>query len=165
MQQHQQNNKYEQYIEISYIIFLGILLGAILTLGMFVAPSIFNSEYIFSQTILSHFQEGLIMTSIFLKFNILLYIAIVIILLFEGYKYKRGERGEIFLFSTIFIVISTSLLFTDYYTPQILEFQSLQDTESKIFQNLHFASELDFKILAIALLILIVKRLMKLSKS
>jgi len=155
--------KYERYVEIAYIVLLGILLGSILTLGIFVAPSIFGSENILASEVLTKYQEGLIMTSIFLKFNYLLNGVIVSIFLFEGYKYKNGERGDSYLFSVVFVVISTSLLWVDYYTPQILELQSLNETESEIFKNLHFASELDFKILAFAILLLIIKRLSKLN--
>jgi len=64
------------------------------------------------------------------------------------------------------LVVSTGLLFTSYYMPQILEMQSMGEsiTGSKLFENTHFASELNFKIFAfsaLALLILNLKKALK----
>ena len=86
---------------------------------------------------------------------------ILLIVGFEGYRYKNGKRDRTVLLSG-FLVISSSLLFTDFYTPQILELLSLNQTETELFQNVHFASELDFKILFLSLAVLSFRRIWKL---
>ena len=60
-----------------------------------------------------------------------------------------------------FLVISSGLLYSFYYIPQILEFQKEgeQITESKLFENTHFASELDFKLFTFAILALLIRTL------
>jgi hypothetical protein len=48
------------------------------------------------------------------------------------------------------------------YAPKILSMQAMgmEATQSDTFSNIHIASEIDFKILAVALLILFIRRLM-----
>lgn len=156
-------NKYEKYVDIFYILLLSSTFGASIIIGAFVAPSIFGSEFVFGGEILSKFQEGILMTAIFIKFNYFLNFVIISTILFEGYLYKNGDIDN-WTISTVFIFVSTALLFTNYYTPQILEAQSLEITDSKLFENIHFASELDFKIFTFAILFLVVRKLLKLKK-
>jgi len=158
-----QKSKYEKYVEIFYILLLSATFGASIFVGVVIAPTIFRSELVFSDEVLSKFQEGLLMTTIFLKFNYLLNFVAVSIILFEGYLYKSGNRNN-FTLAIIFIFVSTALLFTNYYTPQILEMQSMGVTEGTIFENLHFASELDFKIFSLALLTLVIKKMLDIKK-
>ena len=158
-----QKSKYEKYVEIFYILLLASTFGISIFVGAVIAPTIFGSELVFADEVLSKFQEGLLMTAIFIKFNYLLNFVAISILLFESYFYKNGNRNN-FTLSIIFIFLSTVLLFTNYYTPQILEMQSMEITEGKIFDNLHFASELDFKIFSLALLILILKKMLDFRK-
>jgi len=147
-----------KYFEDAYLFLLIATFGISLFIGIIVAPTIFGSELSFADEVLTKFQEGLLMTTIFVKFNYLLNFVIATIITFEIINYKNGIWDK-FTFSAIFIFISTALLFTNYYTPQILELQSLENTEGKIFENLHFASELDFKIFTFALLFLIIRKL------
>jgi len=144
-----------RFLEAFYTLFLSATVGAILIVGAFTAPSIFTSEF------LTHNESGLLMTGIFLKFNYWLYFLILLIVGFEGYRYKNGKRDRTVLLSG-FLVISSSLLFTDFYTPQILELLSLNQTKTELFQNVHFASELDFKILFLSLAVLSFRRIWKL---
>ncbi len=152
--------KIPKYLTIMYITILGLTLGAGLFAGVVVVPVTFNSEIYLGSEILSHFQEGLIMTENFVRLGYLVSFTILVVALYEGYKYKMFDREAI---TTIpaFLVISSGLLYVAYYIPQILEFQKEGEsvTESKIFENTHFASELDFKLFTLALLALLIRTL------
>ena len=75
--------------------------------------------------------------------------------------YKTGQRDAI-AFASAVTVIFSSLMFSAVYSPKILAMQVLgaEATQSDTFHNIHIASEIDFKILAVALLVLFVRRLM-----
>jgi hypothetical protein len=143
---------------------LGTLLGSSLFAGAVVAPTLFHSETLFGEEVLSNLQEGIIMSSIFQKFNMILNIFLVFMILFEGFLYKNGDR-DIFKISILIVLISTSLLFTEYYTPQILEFIANGESGGDIFEKTHLASELDFKILSFSILALLIIRLKKILKA
>ncbi len=149
-----------KWITTIYIIIIGITLGASLYAGAVVAPNIFHSEIALGSEILSRFQEGLIMTKNFVKLSYLVDIAILSVIFYEGYRFKSFERDGIGLLSALLVVLS-GLLYSHYYIPQILEFQAKGEeiTKSKLFENTHFASELDFKLFAFALLILIARNI------
>ena len=152
--------KIPKYLTLIYIMILGITLGAGLYAGAVVAPVTFHSELYLGSELLSRFQEGLIMTENFVRLGYLVTFTVLVVILYEGYKYKMFDREAM---STIpaFLVISSGLLYVYYYIPQILEFQKEGEamTESKLFENTHFASELDFKLFAFALLALLVRTL------
>jgi len=149
-----------KWIDIFYIILLGITLGLVLTLGAFVAPVVFHSEKYLAKELLSHYQEGLIMTGVFLKANNLFNLTAIVIILREAYSYKLFQRDKIIIASAATAVF-TLLMFTFYYTPDILAYQAAGEemTKSEIFANIHKGSEIDFGLLAISLSILIVRRL------
>ena len=66
------------------------------------------------------------------------------------------------MFLSAVTALFSGLMFSAVYAPKILSMQALgmEATQSDTFQNIHIASELDFKILAVSLLILFVRRLM-----
>jgi hypothetical protein len=152
--------KIPKFITIFYIIILGITLGAGLYAGAVVAPVTFHSEIYLGNEILSRYQEGLIMTENFVRLGYLVTFTVLVVVFYEGYKYKMFDREAI---TTIpaFLVITSGLLYVYYYIPQILEFQKEGEsvTKSKLFENTHFASELDFKLFTIALFALLVRTL------
>ena len=152
--------KIPQAITIAYIILLGITLGAGLYAGIVVAPVTFHSEIYLGTELLTRFQEGLIMTENFVRLSYLVDFTLVCVALYEGFKWKNFDRDTITTFSSL-VVLSTGLLYVHYYIPQILDFQKQGEkvTQSKIFENTHFASELDFKLFALALLILLSRNL------
>lgn len=154
-----------KWIDIFYIALLGITLGAVLTLGAFVAPTIFKSEMYIGKEILTHYQEGLLMTTIFLKTNNLLNFTAIVILLREGYSYKLFQRDKIVLASALTAVFAI-FMFTLVYTPDIVAYQAAGEemTKSEIFDNIHKGSEIDFGLLAVSLLVLLVRRLQILNK-
>ena len=136
-----------------YLLLLASTLGAILVLGIFVAPVVFHT------TLLEHFDAGIVMADIFQRFTYWLYLMLIAIILYEGYEYKKFKRDQLIIGSSLMSIFSI-VMFNTVYTPKILQMQSLgkEATMSEEFENIHLASELDFKILALALLILFVRR-------
>lgn len=155
--------KYFRIFTMIFIITLGTTLGAGLLAGVVVAPTIFHSELLLGSELLSRFQEGLLMTQVFERLAYAINFLVVIVIFYEVIKYKTFESDRWSLLAT-FLVVSTGLLFTSYYMPQILEMQSIGEsiTGSKLFENTHFASELDFKIFAFSTLALLILNLKKL---
>ncbi len=139
--------------DILYLLLIASTLGAILVLGIFVAPIVFNT------TTLDHFDEGVIMADIFSRFTYWLYVMLAGIVLYEANEYKKFKHDRIIIGSSL-MSIFTIMMFNSVYTPKILEMQTLgrEATQSEAFENIHIASEIDFKILAFALLVLFVRR-------
>ena len=139
--------------DILYLLLIASTLGAILVLGIFVAPIVFNT------TTLDHFDEGVIMADIFSRFTYWLYVMLAGIVLYEGSEYKKFKHDRIIIGSSL-MSIFTIMMFNSVYTPKILQMQTLgrEATQSEAFENIHIASEIDFKILAFALLVLFVRR-------
>ena len=155
-------NKYFKMATILYLIFLGATLGAGLFAGIVVAPVTFHTEEWLGNEVLSHYQEGLIMTENFVKLSYLVTVALVAVVHYEGYKYKKFERDTITQIATFF-VIATGLLFSYYYIPDILTMQAAGEamTQSEAFVNTHKGSEINFKIFSLALLVLMVRNMQK----
>ncbi|MGB2553916.1 DUF4149 domain-containing protein, partial [Campylobacter sp. MOP51] len=55
-----------------YLLLLAALIGIEISIGAFVAPTLFYPQSIIGDGILTHFQSGLLMTNIFVKFNYVL---------------------------------------------------------------------------------------------
>jgi len=149
-----------KYLTVIYITILGTTLGAGLYARVVVAPVTFHSEIYLGSEILSCFQEGFIMTENFVRLSYLVTFTVLTVVFYEGYKYKMFDR-EVITTIPAFLVITSGLLYVYYYIPQILEFQKEGEsvTKSKLFENTHFASELDFKLFTIALFALLVRTL------
>ncbi|OQX73881.1 MAG: hypothetical protein B6D59_04205 [Campylobacteraceae bacterium 4484_4] len=152
--------KIPKTITLIYIMILGITLGASLYAGIVVAPVTFHTESFLGSEILSRYQEGVIMTANFVKLGYLVDFTLLAVIFYEGFRFKSFERDTVALLSAV-IVIASGLLFTHYYIPQILEFQAKGEvaTQSELFEKTHFASELDFKLFAIALMLLMGRNL------
>lgn len=158
-------NKYFRITTIAYLVLLSSALGAGLFAGMVVAPVTFHTEAWLGSGVLSHYQEGLIMTENFVRLSYLVNVTLVAIALYEGYKYKKFERDTITQIATFF-VIATGLLFSQYYIPDILTMQMAGEamTQSEAFINTHKGSEINFKIFSVALLVLMVRNMQKACK-
>lgn len=148
-------NMQEKILLTVYLMFLGITAGAILIEGIIVAPVVFNASNYLETIELSRFQSGLLMTEIFIRTNILLNITATLVLLYEGWCFLKKERDRICLFSGT-IVVFGSYLFTFYFTPLVLDAQKMGEkmAENAEFNAIHKASELDFKVLLLALIVL-----------
>ncbi|OQX76725.1 MAG: hypothetical protein B6D54_03320 [Epsilonproteobacteria bacterium 4484_65] len=158
-------NKYFKITTIAYLVLLGAVLGAGLFAGIVVAPVTFHTETWLGSEVLSHYQEGLIMTENFIRLSYLVNVVLVAVALYEGYKYKKFERDTITKVATFF-VIATGLLFSQYYIPDILTMQMAGEamTQSEAFINTHKGSEINFKIFSAALLVLMVRNMQKACK-
>ncbi|WP_457607520.1 DUF4149 domain-containing protein [Nitratifractor sp.] len=149
----------------AYLIWLGAMLGAVLYAGVAVAPTIFHSAQWLGGELLSHYQEGLLMTRNFVLLSYAVTITILAVFFYEGYKYKMGERDKLTI-ATAFVVIFTGSMFNWYYLPDIVTMQMAGEkmTQSAAFVATHKGSELDFKIFALAILVLMIQNMRKACK-
>ena len=149
------------YIDFAYLIMLAATFGAVIVLGAFVAPVVFHTDRILDTALLDNYNAGIIMGTIFHRFSYWVYFTAFFIIVYEAIMYKSGKRDNIIFFSVVTTVFS-SLMFSAVYSPKILAMQALgsEATQSDTFNNIHIASELDFKILAVGLIVLFIRRLM-----
>ncbi|MFA6760360.1 MAG: DUF4149 domain-containing protein [Sulfuricurvum sp.] len=154
------------YLDFAYLILLAASFGAVVVLGAFAAPVIFHTDLLAFDLGIDSYTAGIVMTEIFRRFGYWLYLLAFFTLFYELYAYKRGFRDAV-VFGSSATVIFSSLMFSGVYTPRIVAMQLLggEATKSDTFKSVHYASELDFKILAIALIILFIRRLMLLRLS
>jgi ABC-type uncharacterized transport system permease subunit len=149
------------YLDFSYLVILAATFGAVLVLGAMVAPVIFNPNKILVDISLDHFNSGIIMGEIFHRFSYWIYFVATVVIVYEAVMYNLGQRDAIAFGSAITVVFS-SLMFSAVYSPKILSMQAIgvEATQSDTFRNVHLASELDFKILAVGLIVLFIRRLL-----
>lgn len=140
---------------------LAATFGAVIVLGAFVAPVVFHSDKILQGVLLDNYNAGIIMGEVFHRFSYWVYVLAFSVLGYEAVAYKKGQRDAV-IFASAFTVFCSSMLFSAVYAPKILSMQALgvEATQSDTFANIHTASEIDFKILALALIVLFVRRLM-----
>jgi hypothetical protein len=158
-------SKYFRMATMAYLILLGMMLGAGLYAGVAVAPVTFNTASWLGAEVLSHYQEGQIMTENFVRLSYLVNVVVIAVILYEGYKYKKFERDWITQVATFF-VIATGLMFAHYYLPDIIAMQEVGEaaTQSQTFINMHKGSEINFKVFSLALLVLMVRNMQKACK-
>jgi len=158
-------NKTFRIVTMGYLILLSLVLGAGLYAGIVVAPVTFHTDLYLGADLLTRFQEGQIMSENFLRLSYLTNALVVVVVLYEGYKYKKFERDTITQVATFF-VLATALLFSQYYIPDIIAMQNQGEemTKSVAFINTHKGSEINFKIFSLALLVLIVQNMRKACK-
>lgn len=149
------------YLDFSYLVILAATFGAVMVLGAIAAPVIFNPEKILVDITLDQYNSGIIMGEIFHRFSYWIYFVATVVIIYEALMYKLGQRDAIAFASAVTVVFS-SLMFSAVYSPKILSMQAIgvEATQSDTFKNIHLASELDFKILAIALIVLFIRRLL-----
>lgn len=146
-------------IDVFYLLTIGMTIGAVLVLGAFVAAVVFHSEMFLSIPLLSRYEEGKIMGEIFRRFSYWGYIMAAIITTYEISRYKVMQIDKVSILSAMG-AIGTLLLFSAVYTPRMLEFQQQGEVAmmNHSFESLHKASEIDFKILLVMLLVLFGRR-------
>jgi len=149
------------YIDFSYLVILAASFGGVIVLGAFVAPVVFHTDKILVDMLIDNYNAGIIMGEIFHRFSYWIYAVAISVFLYEASQYKTGQRDAI-AFASAITVIFSSLMFSAVYAPKILAMQSMgvEATQSDTFHNVHIASEIDFKILAISLIVLFIRRLM-----
>ena len=132
------------------ILLLGFIIGVELSLGLMVAPVIFNANTYLKENILNLLQSGILMSEIFVKFGYVLLFVCIFNFLYELFNlFKQNEKIKIkiskFLLSSI--VLALSLLFVFYFMTYILQNQTLDSISSKEFYAMHSASEVSVKIM------------------
>jgi uncharacterized protein (DUF486 family) len=125
-----------------------------------VAPVIFYPSAFLGDGVLSHFQSGVLMTQVFLRFNILLMICTFVMLSSEVYAYLRGGR-DMASAVLLFVIICGALAFVLYFTPYIVDAQKIgaEATTTAQFRKIHDYSELVIKVVLAAQVALFVRRL------
>lgn len=146
-------------VDVLYLLTLGMTVGAVLILGVFVAAVVFHSEVYLSIPLLSRYEEGKIMGEIFRRFTYWGYIMATIIAVYESACFKAMQIDKVSILSALGS-IGTLLLFSGVYSPKMLEFQQQGELAmmNNSFESLHKASEIDFKIMLVMLLILFGRR-------
>lgn len=146
-------------IDIFYLLTIAMTVGAVLILGAFVAAVVFHSEVYLSIPLLSRYEEGKIMGEIFRRFTYWGYVMAAIIVGYEIVCFKSMQIDRVSILSALGSV-STLLLFSGVYSPKMLEFQQLGELAmmNHSFDALHKASEIDFKIMLVMLLVLFSRR-------
>jgi len=154
------------YFDFSYFIILAASFGGVIALGAIVAPVVFHTDKILVGMMLDNYNAGIIMGEIFHRFSYWVYFLALFVVLYETIQYKMGQRDAI-TFGAAVTVLFSSLMFSAIYAPKILSMQAMgiEATQSDTFANIHIASEIDFKILAVSLIVLFVRRLMLLKIS
>lgn len=154
-------HRVRMYIDITYLLLIGATLGAVMILGVVVAPVVFHTETLLSVPLLDNYSEGVVMSEVFRRFGYWCYVVTFYMAVFELYEYKMMRRDKIAALSAI-VAAGSMLLFATVYTPKILQMQAqgAEATMSEAFQALHSGSEVAFKVLAAALLLLFYRRVM-----
>lgn len=146
-------------VDVVYLLTIGMTVGAVLILGAFVAAVVFHSEVYLSIPLLSRYEEGKIMGEIFRRFTYWSYVMAAIIVGYEIVRFKAMQIDAVSIMAS-FGSVGTLLLFSGVYSPKMLEYQQLGEAAmmNNSFELLHKASEIDFKIMLIMLLILFGRR-------
>ncbi len=157
--------KYFRVATMAYLVILGIVLGAGIYAGAVVAPVIFNSANWLGSNVLSHYQEGQIMTENFIRLSYLVDFGVAVIFLYEAFRYKMGERDGIAILAAL-MAIASGLFFGHYYMPDIISMQQAGElmTQTDKFAAFHRASEIDFQVFVVAILVLMVQNMRRACK-
>ncbi|KAA6224883.1 DUF4149 domain-containing protein [Campylobacter sp. LR264d] len=134
---------------------LASLVGIELILGIVVAPVIFYPQNLIGDNILTHFQSGLMMTEIFVKFGYVLLVVSIINFIYELFNFFTNKitfklKFSSLMLSSIILVLSLSFVF--YFTAYIVGTQNAGESmiNDENFQKIHSASEVVMKIIVVA---------------
>lgn len=145
-------------IDTIYVLLVAMTAGAVLVLGAVVAAVVFHSQAYLTLPLLSRYEEGKIMGEIFRRFSYWAYAMAIVISVYEISRYKVMQIDKIAMLSAMGS-LGTLLLFCGVYVPKILAYQAAgEDAIDGSFEALHKASEIDFKILLVTLVVLFGRR-------
>lgn len=152
-----------------YLFLLAALVGIEIALGAFVAPVIFYPAKFIGDGVLTHFQSGVMMTQIFLKYNYILLAVSAFTLAFDLFKLRSNEcvHVKISAVALSFINAVLAAVFVFYFTDFILDAQAAGEAMTKgnaEFDAIHSASELVMKIMIVVQALLFFLRSFKISK-
>lgn len=144
----------------TYLLLLGICIGSEIAVGMLVAPVIFFPTSFLGEGVLNHYQSGILMTQVFLKFNVLLMLCMLLITAYEVYMY-RIKKHDFVSAVILFIALLGSLAFVLYFTPYIVEAQKMgaEVTATTEFRSVHGWSEIVMKAILISQVSLFFRRI------
>jgi hypothetical protein len=139
-------------------IYLFMLCGTafgVFILGVFVAPVIFSHEKFLHIALYNRFEAGLLMTTVFQRFNIVLAICGLMIIAVEGIAIVQKQFFKTTIIFALFSLIEIAM-FLFYFTPAILAFQAQGEgaINSTEFLSIHMLAEFDFKALLLTLTML-----------
>jgi len=146
-------------MRVVYLLGLGAMIGIEIGVGMLMAPVIFYPTSFLGEGVLSHYQSGILMTQVFLRFNIVLFVMTLFGLIYEALLFKQGN-GDRWALGLTLVMVYTAGMFIFYYTPFIVEAQALgsEATQTQAFASMHKGSEKIIKILLVAQVIVFGRR-------
>lgn len=152
-----------KFVNAFYIVVLGMTIGMIFSLGVLVAPEVFHPERNIGANILTHYQSGLLMSAIFMKFCTFLNGVTLLVIVYELVMGYTRKKVVVFDIIAMVMFVGASLVFTMYLTPHVLAFQKMGAlaTVSEEFATLHRWSEIDFKVLLAGGILLVFGKLAK----
>ena len=141
-----------------YFLLLGALIGTELALGALVAPTIFYPKSILGEGVLTQFQSGKLMATIFVKFNYALLAVSVIAALYEFASFRSSVKFAAKFSANMLCAINLALAlsFVFYFTPFVMDAQAVGEaaTQTAEFAQMHAASEWTMKLMLFAQLAL-----------
>ena len=141
-----------------YFLLRGALIGTELALGALVAPTIFYPQSILGDGVLTHFQSGKLMATIFVKFNYALLAVSVLIALCELASFRSSVKfaAKFSMGMLCAINLALALSFVFYFTPFVMDAQAAGEaaTQTAEFAQMHAASEWTMKLMLFAQLAL-----------
>ncbi len=158
-------NLFIRAISIFYVITLTCVIAFSLFAGAVVAPVIFSSSSWLGESVLNRFQEGLMMTEVFVRLSYPLITVCLFSLAYEVFNYWKKDSDWIALVS-MSLMVGTGLLFGFYFVPEIVYLQSQGPsvTQSSAFASIHETSEVCFKITVFSGLVLVIRNIFKISR-
>lgn len=118
-----------------YFFVLSALLGIELFLGISVAPLIFFPQKFHLDIPLNHFQSGILMSAIFVRFGYLLLVGSIF-----GMLYSLWNKNKVLIVFSL-LILCLAGIFVFYCTPLILQAQDLHATLNEEFAKIHSLSE------------------------
>lgn len=146
-------------MRVVYLLGLGAMIGIEIGVGMLMAPVIFYPASFLGEGVLSHYQSGILMTQVFLRFNMVLFVMTLFGLIYEALLFKQGN-GDRWALGLTLVMVYAAGMFIFYYTPFIVEAQALgaEVTQTEAFRAMHKGSEKIIKILLVAQVIVFGRR-------
>lgn len=137
-----------------YLFLLAALVGIEISLGIFVAPVIFYPHKFIETGVLTHFQSGILMTQIFLKYNYVLLATSLFAFAFDAISLRSNDSFGVRIsgFMLSFINLGLAVLFVFYFTDFIVQAQAAGEAMTKgnaQFDAIHNLSEWVMKVMMV----------------
>lgn len=143
-----------------YLLALGAMIGMEIGVGLLMAPVIFYPEPLLGEGVLSHYQSGILMTQVFLRFNMALFAVTFFGLLYEAWLFRKAQ-GDRWALGLTLVMVYAAGMFIFYYTPFIVEAQAAgpEATQTELFHAMHKGSEKIIKVLLVAQVVVFGRRI------